>query len=67
MAESETSRALHNRSLTSKAFSAALGGPSLARKAAPAPTPAAPHGYALQFLISIIKNSQQRSPLQRNE
>ena len=26
-----------------------------------------PHGYTLQFLISIIKNSQQKSPSQQNE
>jgi hypothetical protein len=25
-----------------------------------------PHEYALQFLIAIIKNSQQRSPSQQN-
>ena len=67
MVESETSRALHNGSLTSKAIGAAPGGPSRARKAAPTPTPMAPHGYTLQFLISIIKNSQQRSPSQQNE
>jgi hypothetical protein len=58
MAESDTSRALHNESLTPKAINAALGGPSPARKAAPTHTPIAPHGYPLQFLIFIIKNSQ---------
>ena len=67
MAESDTSRALHNGSLTSKEIGAALGGPFLARKAAPTPTPIAPHGYTLQFLISIIKSSPQKSPLPQNE
>jgi hypothetical protein len=67
MAESETSRTLHNDRLTSKASGAALGGPSRASKAMPTPAPMAPHGYTLRFLISIIKNSQQRSPSQQNE
>jgi hypothetical protein len=67
MTESETSRALHNGSLTSKAIGAAPGCPPPARKALPAPTPTAPHGYTLQFLISIIKNSQQKSPSQQHE
>ena len=63
MAETDTSRALHNDRLTPKEIGAALGGLSPARKAAPTPTPTAPHGYALQFVISIIKSSQQKSPL----
>ena len=67
MAESETSPALHNGSLTSKAMGAGPEGRPLAREAAPILTPLAPHGYTLQFLISIIKNSQQRSAPQRNE
>ena len=67
MVESETSRALHNGRLTSKAIGAAPGGPSHAGKAAPTPTPIVPHGHTLQFIISIIKNSQQRSPSQQNE
>jgi hypothetical protein len=67
MAKSDTSRALHNGSLTPKALGAALGGLFPARKAAPTPMPTAPHGYALQFVISIIKSSQQKSPLQQNE
>ena len=66
MTESKTSRALHNSSLASKAIGAALGGPFRERTAAPTPTPMAPHGYTLQCLISIIKNSQQRSPSQQN-
>jgi hypothetical protein len=53
MAESGTPRALHNNSLTSKAIRAALGGPSPARKAASSPTPMAPQGDTLQFVISI--------------
>jgi hypothetical protein len=64
MAETETSRALHNGSLTSKAIGMGPVGPPLAREAAPAPAPMVPHEYALQFLISIIKNSQQGSPSQ---
>jgi hypothetical protein len=67
MAESETSRALHNGSLTPRALGAALGGPFRARNDVPTPTPRAPHGYTLQLLISIIKNSPQRRPQQRNE
>ena len=67
MAESETSRVLHNGSLTSNASDAAMGGSPPARKAVPTPMLLTPHGYTLQFLISIIKNSQQRSPSQRNE
>lgn len=64
MAECEPSRALHNGSLTSKAIDVASEGPRPTQKAAPTLTPMAPHGYTLQFLISIIKNSQQKSPLQ---
>ena len=67
MAESETSRMLHNGSLTLRASDAAIGDPPPARKAVPIPMPMTPHGYTLQFLISIIKNSQQRRPSQRNE
>lgn len=67
MAESETSRALHNGSPTSMAISAALGDPSLARMVATTPARMTLHGHRLQFLISIIKNSQQRSPSQQNE
>ena len=63
----EMSRALHNRSLTSKAIGAPFGGPSLAEKAVPTPTPIAPHGHSLQYIVSIIKNSQQRNPAQQNE
>jgi hypothetical protein len=62
MAEIETSRAPHNGSLTLKAIGAAPEGPPPAGKAAPKPTLMAPRGYTLQFLISIIKNSQQKSP-----
>jgi hypothetical protein len=62
MADSETSRALHNRSLTSKATGATPGGPSPASRAVPTRTPMAPHGYSLRYLISIIKSSQQKSP-----
>jgi hypothetical protein len=61
MWEIETSPALHNGSLRSNAIGAAPGGPPPARKAAPTSTPMPPHGHTLQFLISIIKNSQQRS------
>ena len=67
MEEGETSRALHNGSLTSKAIGAPLGGPSCAEKTAPTPTPIVPHGYALEYIIYIIKNSQQRSPAQQSE
>jgi hypothetical protein len=67
MAESETSRALHNGRLTPKAIGAPLGGPSRDEKVAPTPTPIAPHGRSLQYIISIIKNSQPRSPAQENE
>ena len=62
MVECEASRVLHNGSLTSKAIDAASGGHPPTQKAAPTPRPMAPHGYTLQFLISIIKNSQQKSP-----
>ena len=64
MAKSDSSRALHTERLTPKEIGAALGGFSFARKAAATPTPTAPHGHALQFVISIIKSSQQKSPLQ---
>ena len=67
MAESETSRALHNDRLTPMEIGAALGGSSRARKAATTPTLMAPHGNTLQFLISVIKNLQQTSPLQPNK
>ena len=67
MAESETSRSLHTGSATSRAIGEAIGGPPPARKATPKPAPMAPHGYALHFLISIIKQSQQRSPSQQNQ
>jgi hypothetical protein len=67
MAESETSPALHNGSLKSKAIGAGSECRRPAGEAAPILTPLAPHGYTLQFLISIIKNSQQRSPPRRNE
>jgi hypothetical protein len=64
MAGSETSRALHNDRLTPMEIGAALGGPFRARKAAATSTPIVTHGYRVQFVISIIKNSQQKSPLQ---
>ena len=67
MAESETSQTLHNDSLESKAIGVSLGGPSLARRAAPTPAPMAPPACTLQFLISIIKNSQQRILSRHNE
>ena len=64
MAESETFRALHNNSTAPKTSSAAPGGSSRVRKAEPAPMPMAPHACTLQYLISIIKKSQCRSPSQ---
>ena len=64
MAKSDTSRALYDGSLASKEISAALGGPSPARQATPTPAPLVPHAYTLQFVISIIKSSPQKSPLQ---
>jgi hypothetical protein len=67
MAESDASRALHNDRLTPKEIGAALGGFSLASKAVATPMPTAPHGYALQFIISIIKSSPPKSPLPQNE
>ena len=67
MAEGETSRALHNGRLTPKASGAPFGGPSRDEKAAPTPTPIVPHGHTLEYIISIIKNSQPRSPAQENE
>jgi len=67
MAETDASRALHNDRLTPKEIGAALGGLFLARKAAPTPTPTAPHGHTLQFIISIIKSSPPKSPLPQNE
>ena len=67
MAESKTSLALHDSSLTSQLIGAASAGPSPAREAAPTHTPYVPHGCTLQFLISIIKNSQQRNPSPHSE
>jgi hypothetical protein len=67
MAECEPSRALHNGSLTSKAIDVASKGHLPTQKVVPAATPMASHGHTLQFLISIIKNSQQRSPPQPNQ
>jgi hypothetical protein len=63
MSESETSRALHNGSLTSQAIGAALGGSFFAREA----TPTSPHGYTLQFLMVAIKKPDRQRPLQQNK
>jgi hypothetical protein len=63
MAQSESSRRLYNGSLASKAIGAGSKGRPPAGKAASTPTPMTPHGHTLQYLISIIKNSQQRSPV----
>jgi len=63
--ERETSRALHNSSLTSQAIGAALGGSSHAGEAAP--TPMAPQGCMLQYLIAAIKKSDRKRPLQQNQ
>jgi hypothetical protein len=63
MVKTDTSRALHNGSLASREIGAAFGGPSPAGKTAVTPTPMMPHGYTLQLVISIIKSSQQKSPL----
>ena len=60
MAESEPSRALHNGRLTPKVSSAALGGSSHGREAAPTLTPMVPHAYPLQFLIAVIKKSDRK-------
>ena len=60
MAESEPSRALHNDRLTPKVIGAALGF-SFAGEAVPTPTPTAPHGYTLQFLIAFITNSDRKT------
>ena len=62
MAQSETSRGLYSGSLASAAIAAGANGPPPARKVTPTPAPMMPHGHTLQFLISIIKNSQQRGP-----
>ena len=62
MADNEDARTLHNGSFASKAFGAWSGGFLLVRKTASTLTPMMPHGHTLQFLISIIKNSQQRGP-----
>jgi hypothetical protein len=67
MAEWETSEALHNDRLTSKATGAAPGGPPHARKATPTTTAMAPHRCTLQFLIAVIKNPQRRGPSQQNQ
>jgi hypothetical protein len=64
MAESESSRWMHNGSLTSRVIGAGSEGPPPAGKAVSAPTTISPHGYTLHFLISIIKKSQQLSPSQ---
>ena len=64
MAENETSRVLHDSSLTSITIGAVPGGPPPARNAQPTPAPMAPHTCTLQFLISIIKNSQRGNPSQ---
>jgi hypothetical protein len=62
MAERNTTPSLQNDSLIPRAIRAASEGLSPARKAVPTPTSIVPHGYTLQFLISIIKNSQPKSP-----
>jgi hypothetical protein len=67
MAEREIFPSLHNGNLTPTAIIAAPRGPSPARKTAPTPAPMTPHGYTLQLLISIIKNSRPRSPSRQNE
>ena len=67
MVECEASRALHNGSLRSKAIDVASQGSPPTQKAASTRSPMAPHGYTLQFLISIIKNVQQKSPSHQNQ
>jgi hypothetical protein len=62
MVECETSRGLCDGSLTSQAIGAGPEGPLPAREAAPLPAPMVGHGHTLQYLISIIKTSQQRNP-----
>ena len=67
MAENETSLALLNGSLTSQAIGAAIGGLSLARKAAPTPTPIALQRYSLSFLIAAVKKADRKRTLPQNE
>ena len=67
MAERQTSESLHSDELTTMAIDARLGGPPAASKAAQTPIPMTPHSYTMQWLISIVRNSQSRSPLYQNK
>ena len=67
MTENGTSRSPRNGSLKSEAIGAAPGDPPPVSETAPTPAPMAPHGHTLQFVISIIKKSQQTSPLQQSK
>ena len=65
--EERTSEPLLSNELTTMAIDARLGGPPAASKAAPTPIPMTPHSHMMQWLISIIRNSQPGSPLYQNK
>jgi hypothetical protein len=63
MADKETSGALLNHRLTPRICSVAPGGPFPAKKDAVM----APQQWTLQYLIAVIKNSDQKRPLPQNK
>jgi hypothetical protein len=63
VAEKEASGAPHNHRSTSPERGAAPGGIPRAANAAPT----APHQWALQFLIAVIKKSDRTKPSQQHE
>ena len=67
MSESEPRRSPHDRVLTSREIGASSGGPFYAIQTPRTPTPSPPQKCTLQFLISIIKKSQQGSPSRQSE
>ena len=63
MAEKQTSGALHNDRLTSQTYGAAPGGSAHAESAAASAT----HPWTLQFLIAVIKKSNQKKSSPQSE
>jgi hypothetical protein len=62
MAETETSRALHDSRLTPLAIGAAPGGLPAAEKEAST----TPHRWTLQIVVAAIKNLNRKDPLRQN-